>query len=83
MAQAPHPLDLRGVRGSEVRTVYRLVWDGEPKMGGGHHIMSLAQEFDTFDEAKRAKQVLLDFKTQKPGLRIQKRKVTMWEAVTE
>lgn len=69
-----------------MQTVYRLVWDGDPKMGGGHHEMSLSMEFSTFDEVKKAKKILLQqepYSSPKPGLRIQKRKVTMWEAVTE
>ena len=65
-----------------MQTVYRIVWDAEPKMGGGFHEASIGKEFYSIDEAKAARDILVGFR-ERPGIRIQKRKVTMWEAVPE
>jgi hypothetical protein len=63
--------------GHTQRRVWRVVWDGEPKMGGGYHEQSIGKEFHTRVEVDRAVEVLSS--RSKPNLRVQTRTVTEWE----
>jgi hypothetical protein len=62
--------------------VFRLSWDGEPKMGGGFHRQSVGVEFPTFALAlNAAKSTGMD---KRAGFRVDKRSISEWvEGVVE
>jgi hypothetical protein len=62
---------------SGLRQVWRLVCDGEPKMGGGYHVIQLASEVGTRAEATAAYNVMRN--RGKDNLRVETRFVSDWE----
>lgn len=64
----------------DLRRVYRIAWDGEPKMGGGFHVASVGTEFYSAADVLAAIDRSLSLRG-KPGLRVETRLVSEWEVV--
>lgn len=67
----------------EGETVWTVAYDGEPKMGGGHHTIRQG-EFRCREDAEYAFSVMTSRsgRAPKPNMRIESRTVTEWSPVT-
>lgn len=68
----------RQTSNTEVHDEWAVRWAGDPKMGGGSHVVGLGTTWHTEQEARRAAEILNDRHT---GLRIMHRLASDWEIV--
>lgn len=70
----------------DLHTVYDVAWDGDPKMGGGHHVIH-THEMHSYSEAATIADMYEEMDStnnldsRKQNLRIRIRKVTDWKDV--